>query len=824
MAPAGLSCAMPFDTCFHCGLTVADADRAPRYPIHFRQSVQAACCAGCQAVAETIIQSGLDSYYANREASADRADPMPASLREQLKLYDSPEMQASFVKVEPDHVREAALMLEGITCAACIWLNERHLMSLPGVLEASVNYTTHRARVRWDERRIQLSTILEAVAAIGYRAHPYDAGRQDALHQRERKAAINRLWIAGLSMMQVMMYVVPVYLAGDGISADMLGLMRWASLVLTLPVVAYSCMPFHQGAWRDLKRGRVGMDMPVVIGVWAAFLASSYATFVGHGEVYFDSVSMFVFLLLGGRFLEGMARRRAGEAAESLIKLVPAFAHRLDAWPQSCDATATPVARLSVGDMLMVKPGESYPADGVVVEGEGHADEALLTGEARAVAKGPADTVIGGAVNLDAPLIMRVERIGQETQLAAIVRLLDRALADKPRLAVLADRVAGWFVAALLVVAALGWLWWHGHDPARALPITIAVLVISCPCALSLATPAALTAATGRLARAGLLVTRGHALEALAGVSDVVFDKTGTLTHGRLKLIDMLPLAEGSEAALRMAQAMEAASEHPIAQALREGREATGLYATEFANHPGGGVEAMLNGQRYRLGGLPFITPFCQEALPDAAQQWRHADTVVWLASGTKWLAGFALGDGIKADALALVAAIQRRGLVVHLLSGDALGPVAAVASALGIRHMEAGALPADKLAYVQALQSKGRRVLMVGDGVNDAPVLAAASVSVAVGGGAESAQAAGDLVLVGRLAALDVGLTLARATQTVIRQNLWWALAYNLVALPLALGGWVTPWLASLGMAASSLLVVLNAIRLTAPRQTAGQ
>jgi Cu2+-exporting ATPase len=566
------------------------------------------------------------------------------------------------------------------------------------------------------------------------------------------------------------------------------------------------------------------MDMPVVIGVWAAFLASTVATVTGRGEVYFDSVSMFVFLLLGGRFLEGVARRKAGEAAESLIKLVPAFAHRLDGWPHTRDPVATPVARLAVGDVLLVKPGESYPADGVVVEGEGRADEALLTGEARALPKRQGDTVIGGAVNLDSPLLMRVERIGQETQLAAIVRLLDRALADKPHLARLADQVAGWFVAGLLLVAAGGWFWWHLHDPVRALPVTIAVLVISCPCALSLATPAALTAATGRLARAGLLVTRGHALETLASITDVVFDKTGTLTHGRLRLIDVLPLSMESEAAHRTAAALEAASEHPVAHALREGRADTGLHAHDFCNHPGGGVEATIAGVRYWLGKADFVATACGQPLPADATAWRAEHTVVWMATADGWLAGFALGDGVKPDAATLIAELQRRGLAVHLLSGDSEGPVQAVAKALAIHHRRAGALPADKLAYVQALQAQGRHVLMVGDGVNDAPVLAAAAVSVAVGGGAESAQAAGDLVLVGSLSALGEGLLVARQTRTIIRQNLWWALGYNLVALPLALAGWVTPWLASVGMAASSLLVVLNAIRLAARRQSGPQ
>ncbi|SFZ73827.1 Cu2+-exporting ATPase [Chitinimonas taiwanensis DSM 18899] len=811
--------AMSAQSCFHCGEKVAPADLdPPRYPVSYRQQVQATCCAGCQAVAQTILAAGLDSYYTQRDKPAERAAPLPDELLQQMQLYDAPELQASFVKAEPGEVREAALILEGISCAACIWLNERQIGRLPGVLAVSINYTSHRARVRWDNRRVQLSQILAAVAAIGYRAHPYDAERQDALHQQERRRALTRLWVAGLSMMQVMMLAYPVYVAEPGeISATWLGLLNWGSLLLTLPVVLYACQTFHQGFWRDLRRRRVGMDAPVVIGVWAAFLASCLATMTGRGEVYFDSVSMFVFLLLGGRYLEGMARRKAGAAAESLVKLIPAFAHRLDNYPASRQSQETPVASLKLADILLVKPGEPYPADAEVLEGQGSADEALLTGEARPVVKTVGDAVIGGAINLDAPLIVRVSHLGQETRLAAIVRLLDQALAEKPALAQLADRIAGWFVLALLLVAAAAYLFWHWHDPAHALPITVAVLVISCPCALSLATPAALTAATGRLARAGLLVTRGHALETLAKVSDVVFDKTGTLTFGQPRLLATLAFDTQRETELQaLAALLEAASEHPIALALRTASAPAELAVSDYRNYPGGGVEAAVGGQCLRLGRPDFVAEFCAAPQPAALADWQAEHTVVCLASEQAWLGAFALGDQIKPDAQALLAALP--GLRTHVLSGDALGPVQAVAQQLGIAELRAAALPADKLAYVQALQAEGRRVLMVGDGINDAPVLAAADVSVAVGGGAEAAQAAGDLVLVGNLAVLAEGWRVAAQTQRIIRQNLLWALGYNLVALPLALVGWVTPWLASLGMAGSSLLVVLNAIRLAGP------
>lgn len=806
---------MQTDTCFHCGEPVALADRDPiRYPIIYRQLAQAACCAGCQAVAETILGAGLESYYTDRQAPADRAKPLPDEMLSQLALYDSPQVQASFVKIEAGEIREAALILEGITCAACIWLNERHLLRLPGVLDASINYTTYRARVRWDNQRVQLSQILAAVAAIGYRAHPYDPGRQDQLQQQERKAALSRLWVAGLSMMQVMMYAVPVYLAAPGdISPAMLNLMQWASLVLTLPVVAYACDAFHRGMWRDLKRGRLGMDAPVVIGVWTAFMASSYATWRGVGDVYFDSVSMFVFLLLGGRYLEAIARRKAGEAAESLIKLIPAFSHKLVDWPRNQTMTDVPVSQLATQDVVMVRPGERYPADGEVLEGVGAADEALMTGESRPVAKAPGAAVIGGAVNGDTPLIIRITRLGQETQLAGIVRLLDRALAEKPQLAQLADRIAAWFVLCLLLAAGAAWLWWHWHDPARALPITVAVLVISCPCALSLATPAALTAATGRLAQTGLLVTRGHALETLATATDIVFDKTGTLTEGQPTLLAVLPLALAADTAHQLAAAVESASEHPIARALRHGMALDEMVVRDTTNFAGGGVEATVNGRRYRLGRPSFAAEFCDDPMPATLAHWRLEDTVVCLVSEAHWLAAFALGDAAELDAASTIAALA--DWRIHLLSGDAAGPTKQLADRLGITDAKSAALPADKLAYVQALQSQGRCVVMVGDGVNDAPVLGAANVSIAVGGGAESAQAAGDMVLIGSLSSIPTGIALARRTRRIIQQNLWWALVYNVVAIPLAMAGWVTPWLASLGMALSSLLVVLNATRL---------
>ncbi|OHX10739.1 copper-translocating P-type ATPase [Chromobacterium sphagni] len=804
------------ENCFHCGLPVPAGSH---FPIRYRQREEAACCAGCQAVAVTIIDSGLSDYYQHRTQDSARAEALPQNLLEQIRLYDSDELQRSFVHIDQNQVREAALMLEGISCAACIWLNEQHLRQLPGVVAVDINYSTQRARVRWDNGKIQLSAILEAVAAIGYRAHPYDAERQEALQQKERKQALGRLWVAGLSMMQVMMYAVPVYLAPDGdIAPDLLWLLHWASFILTLPVLLYSALPFYRATWRDLKTGRVGMDTPVTIGILTAFFASLWALLhkYEHG-IYFDSVSMFVFLLLGGRYLESIARRKAGAASESLVRLVPAFAHRLAGWPASRDSREATVASLCPGDVILVKAGETIPVDGTVLDGRSASDEALLTGESRPIGKSPGAAVIAGSVNTASPLILRVDQVGESTRLAGIVRLLDRALAEKPRLAVAADRFASWFVALLLIAAAASYIGWHFIEPERALWVMVAVLVISCPCALSLATPAALTAASGHLASLGVLTTRGHALETLAKVTDVVFDKTGTLTHGQMRLLDIAaPGSLGREPALALAAALEQGSEHPLAQALLQAaKDTTAPRAESLLNHPGHGVAGMLDGREWRLGSAPFISAWLGQPVSDE-QDWHAGSSQVLLANADGVQARFAIGDAVRAEAAALIAQLRQQGLTVHLLSGDGDSAVAGLAQELGIKRRRARAAPEDKLAYVGALQAQDKRVLMVGDGINDAPVLARADVSIAMGGGTDVARASGDMVLIAdQLGLIDAAIGVSRRTLAVIRQNLCWAAAYNLVALPLAILGHVTPWLASLGMALSSLLVVGNALRL---------
>jgi Cu2+-exporting ATPase len=619
-------------------------------------------------------------------------------------------------------------------------------------------------------------------------------------------------------MMQVMMFAAPAYSSDGEVTRDAEQLMRWASLVLTLPVMLWSAVPFFRGSWRELRARRVGMDVPVAIGIAVAFAASAWATVAGRGEVYFDSITMFVFLLLAARYLESAARARAAESQRRLLAHAPAVADRIvpGSAPPATERVAA--ARLAPGDLVLVAPGGLFPADGTIAAGASAADESLLTGEAHPVSKGTGDAVIGGSINLANPVTVKVARAGADTVLAGIVRLMDRAQSERPRIAQAADRVARWFTAALLAVAAATALAWWWIEPARALWVMVAVLVVSCPCALSLATPAALAAATGALHRLGVLVTRGTAVEALAQATHVVFDKTGTLTSGRLSLVGVIPLgARGRDDCLALAAALEQGSAHPVAHPLRYA--ATGLASPPVAgvlNHPGRGIEARADGRRVRIGSPAFARELT--GLPPPAELAFTADevVVVVLADERGYLALFTFGDAPRPGARAAVRALRAQGKTVCLLSGDRGVTVALVAREFGIADAVGDADPAAKLSFVRRLQAQGAVVAMVGDGANDAPVLAQAQVSIAMGGGADLAHASAGMVLLGDdVGRLPAAFGVARATMRVIRQNLGWAAVYNAVAIPLAAAGWVTPLVAGAGMALSSLAVVLNALRL---------
>ena len=810
--------------CYHCGLAIPDG---VELSVSISGQTQPMCCEGCRAVAEAIVANGLEAYYTNRDSLPESPREARPDILDALSLYDQAEFQKSFVRALGEHEQEAALVLEGITCAACVWLNEQHVARLPGVLAVEVNYTTRRARVRWDDRQIALSRILKAIADIGYRAHPFDPARQEAVAQKERRAMLWRLAVSGLGMMQVMMYAYPTYVANEGeLTPDVEMLLRWSSLLLTLPVILYACGPFFRNAWRDIKLRRVGMDTPVALGIGAAFVASVWATLAGSGDVYYDSINMFVFFLLGGRYLELLARQKALRATEELGRLAPAFADRLCAPHEAANEVSVErvlTSALRVGDRVLVKPGMQIPADGVVIDGVSSVDESLLTGESQPVSKSVGSAVTGGSVNVDGPLTVRVEQVGEATRLAAILRLMERGALEKPVALTIADRVASWFLWGLLGLSALTAVAWWIIDPAQALPVTVAVLVVSCPCALSLATPVALTIATGRLAREGLLVTRGHAIETLARVTDVVFDKTGTLTTGVMQLAQVAPMADlDQDACLALAAGLEQRASHPLGLALLRAADARGLtptYVIDEIHETAGGIEATVAGRgvRLRIGHAAYVAQLVGAPPSETTSaSTASAVTTLYLGEAGAWLARFEIADQVRPDAHESIRRLQAMGCQVALLSGDDPAVVTDLAQRLGIAEAHGRETPQTKLERVAAWQAAGRVVCMVGDGVNDAPVLAQAQVSVAMGEGTELARTQGDCVLLGRhLHVLPDALALAGATRRTIRENLWWAILYNAVALPVAMGGFLTPWLAGIGMSLSSLCVVLNSLRL---------
>lgn len=777
--------------CFHCGLPIPDPCRHRAAALGAEQEF---CCAGCEAVARAIVAAGFEKYYESREAAGARPGALPSAA-----VYDDPAAQREFVSAPAENLREATLILDRIRCAACLWLNEQSLRRVPGVRRADVNFTTQRALVAWDPRATQLSAILEAIRAIGYDAYPFDPRRDDRLARAERRRALWRLFVAGFGAMQVMMYAWPAYVdAGAGtLSAPAGGLMRWASLVLTTPVLLFSCGPFFRGAWQDARRRRVSLDTPIALGLAVAFAASAWATLTGAGEVYFDSIAMLAFLLLGARTAELFARQKAGRELDRLARWMPAFALRLS----DGGTERVPAHALAPGDRVLVGAGERIPADGVVEEGASSADESLLTGEARAVPKRAGAMLVGGSVNLEQPLSMRVTRAGADTQAAAIGRLVERAAASRPLLVERADRLAQGLTTVVLATAALAWFF-SGN-----VWVAVAVLVATCPCALALASPVVLTRAGAQLLARGAALTRSRALEALERATDVVLDKTGTLTHGRPAVAHLACFGEvGESRCMALAGALESSSTHPLARAFPGTGQGPAVHG--LRNEAGRGVEARVDGRLMRIGSQRFCAALAGRPAPEAGAQ-------VYLAAEGQWLAAFFVLDALRPEAAGVVRALTARGLRVHLVSGDDPGVVAALARQLGIADWTGGATPQEKFEYVARLQARGRIVAMVGDGLNDAPVLARADASIAMGAGADAAQLQADVVLTSdRLGALEDLLALARGAMRLVRQNLGWALAYNAIALPAAALGWIGPWEAALGMSASSCIVVLNALR----------
>lgn len=775
--------------------------------------------------------------------------PLPELSAAQAAGLDDPDLLAQCVVDIPlgSSLRRVGLGLSGMYCAACAIAIEDALLKVPGVREVQVQAASQRARILVDPAQVSLSAMVSAVQRLGYRAWPDAAARAGHERLRERRVLVWRLSVAAFCMMQVMMIAVPQYVAGPReIPEDIWNLMNWANWVLSLPVLLFSCGPFFTGAWRAARQGRIAMDTPVAIGIAATFVVSTGVSFgaqdvFGH-EAYFDSLTMFVTFLLAGRWLESRARERVTQSLEALcVRLPEAVERAVDDVPDadlgSVAVASVALSSLKHGDRVRVSVGQAFPADGLILLGQTEVDEALLTGESRAVSRAPGQTVVAGSLNLGAPVWMSVERLGPDTRYQQIVSLVHQAMTEKPGWMRAADRIAGPFLWGVLALAAGGFVAWQWIDPSRAVWVAVSVLVVTCPCALSLAAPSALLSAAGAMAKRGVLVRRLDALEALATVRQVYFDKTGTLTEGELSVVALVTSGESHPlkgalpvaVAARWQQAVSLAahSQHPLSRSVVQAARDAGQTVSpgqwlDVKELAGKGVEAQdAAGLTWRFGRRDWV-------LADVASQQLETDAAdaprVWLAAReagevrSDTVLGLRMDEVFRAEALPAVQQLRALGCTSALLSGDHADRVHEAARHLDASVAGAQFSPEDKLATIAAAQQQGAHVAVVGDGINDAPVLAQADVSVALDQGAALAQSQADLIVLnGRLTGLPEAVLQSRRAMRIVRQNLLWAAVYNFACIPLALMGLLPPWAAGLGMAGSSLFVVLNSLRLGA-------
>jgi len=795
-------------TCFHCGANLTGASDLQVVVDGTRRPV---CGPDCHATTQTILKKGLGDFYRFRDAPTAAGNAADTN-RERWTSYDRPALQKEFVSVAEDGTRTAHLLVNGVRCAACAWLIERVVATISGVKGLSVNPVTTRTDISFDPNKVNLSELLSQIARLGYTPCPHTEDEAERIATEERHRTLRRLIVAGLGMMQVTSYAVALYMgAFQTMDPGIEQFLRLISLLVATPVVLYSGSPFFAGAWRDMKTRSPGMDVPVALAIGGAYAASVWNSLTGQGEVYFDSATMFVFFLSVARYLELAGRHRVLGLTDAFARHIPRVATRI----VDGRYREVGVMELVPGDLVLVRPGQAFPADGILEAGIVHVDESLLTGESRPVLKQAGDRIVAGGINQRSAATLRIDRVGANTALAQISHLMTAAQREKPRLVQLADRVASRFVTGVLFAAAVVGAAWWAVEPDRAFAVVLAVLVVTCPCALALATPAAFTVASGALARRGFLLRRAGAIEELDRVTDVLFDKTGTLTDRNIMLRRVETYGWVTEdRALGIAAALEAHSEHPLASAFKNHKIADGV--SNVTAYPGEGLEGLIHGRRYRIGTGGFIAALTSSADPNRMVA-NPATQNVFLGDENGVVARFEIAESVRVGAVDAVATLAGRGIRSMIASGDRPQPVRMLAEQLGIDTYRAELRPADKLSLVRDLQAQGKTIAMVGDGINDSPVLAGANVSVAMGSGTSLAQHSADCVLLSEnLTTLIDAFDVARRTMVVVRQNLAWALCYNLVALPLAATGVLTPWMAALGMSASSLIVTMNALRLS--------
>ena len=799
--------------CYHCSSQILPGDLIEA---ELAGQTRVFCCPGCMAIAQTIHGEGLEVFYARRSQSGEKPAAYLASneIPEKLKPYDDPSLLGRFARSEGDDGDlVSTLRLEKIRCAACVWLCEQHLRRIAGVKDVQINYVTQKVIVHFLPEKTSLARLLFEVERIGYEAWPFEPSLFLDRAKMERRKLLMRLGVAMLGMMQVMMYAWPTYTGAD-ITPEFDLLMSWSSWALTVPVMVYSAGPIFQAAGRSVRSfgqtHMLGMDVPIALALALAFIAGTINLVTGSGKSYFDSITMFVAFILAARYVELLARQDAQGGAEALAKQLPATCERAVNYPESQEVEVVPVVNCNHGEVLRVSPGEVVPADGILIDNASALDESLLTGESKPVEKKIGDRVYAGTHNILNPLFMRIEAVGQSTRIAGIASLLDQALLAKPVMVSLAEKWTAYFVAFLLLSAFASSAIWFYFDPSRAWTVLVSVLVASCPCALSLAVPTAMAAAQGAVTKLGLLIVRGHVIEGLVKATDLVMDKTGTLTMGQPELQEIIDLRSDyrREDALALAAAIETGQRHPLALSLLRAAEAEHLLLPALSNPVINQLGRGLSAGRYRLGSAKWLGIEQGTRLVQYGQ--------VHLADDRGLIASFVFLDTPRVGLEHFLKVVKSRNIAVHLVSGDDRETVAWWSQHAGIERYQGGCSPEDKYDYIERLQKEGRFVWAIGDGVNDAPLLARADVSIAVGAGAPLAAAGADAILTAvSLEPLAKTLLLADKTQSIIKENLLWALIYNVLAIPAAMMGWVNPWVAGIGMSLSSLAVTLNAWRL---------
>lgn len=803
------------ESCFHCGLPVPPHARVDAVVDGAERGF---CCLGCRSVCEAIYAAGLEGFY-QRTPEGSLLAPPPEPPKD-VGMYDLDEVQAEYIS-DLGQMREVNLLVEGIHCAACVWLIERTLARVDGVLEANVNLSGKRLHVRWDNERVHLSDIIARLAAIGYASVPFDPDAAEGSIKKQNRTMLFRLAFAGFTMMNLMWVSIALYAGAD--EGEFRGLFHWIGFALATPTLLYSGWPFLRGAWTGLKNLHPTMDLPIAIGASVTYLYSAYVTLSGNdaGEVYFDTVVNFIFVILIGRYLEAMSKRHAVAATQRLMDLQPRVATLLE----EAGERVVPIRAVKQGDTVLVRAGNKIPVDGSVLEGRSSVDESMLSGESEPVAKARGDTVKAGTINVHSALTVRVEGTLANTALGRIIALVEEAQASKAPIQSIADRIVPWFVVATLTLAALTFAYWVSSDFEVALTAATAVLIITCPCAFGLATPMAIAVASGQGARHGILVKNGEVLETLSHVDHVVFDKTGTLTEGRMRVREIVHRGADEDELLGLAAAAERYSEHPVGQAVVEEAETRHLSfrdlgVSDFASEPGYGVMAAVQGRTVLLGTLAWLAR--QGLDPDAALEAKargfeeRAISCIHMALEGEHVAVFAVADRLRPDAAGLVEALRQAGIHMTLLSGDRRRVAEAVAEQLGGMDVIAEVLPQDKDRVIGTLQSEGQKVAMVGDGVNDAPALIRADVGIAVGSGTDVSVECADIVLMSdELDNVRLSLLLSRRTLRTIRQNIGISVLYNVIMVPLAMAAYVTPLVAAIAMPISSLAVIGNAARI---------